>query len=181
MSAPTPTPTSSAGGAGALSSDEAEDYTQLPAALESRLSDLGVDAALRPTKIVLGDTWLRKRQKDLLGAPTSAALGVDEQKDEKKSAFDLLDALSRSGSLRIDCAVLHVIIAVTHCFDDSLIDTVVLRNVNPIEKLELSSLVVASTIQGAPAQQLVRDEQYLRVSTYSAPSLLGAPAYGQAD
>ena len=68
------------------------------------------------------------------------------------------------------------IIAVTHCFDDSLVDTVVRKNVNPIEKLELSSLVVASTVQGVPADQLVRRDQYIRVSTYSAPALLPAPA-----
>ena len=59
--------------------------------------------------------------------PTSSALGTDEQKREKEKAFDLLDALSRSGDMPFDCAALHVVVAVTHCFDASLMDTVVVK------------------------------------------------------
>ena len=39
----------------------------------------------------------------------------------------------------------------------SLMDTVVLKNVNPIEKLERSSLLLATTIHDAPAERLLRD------------------------
>lgn len=58
-----------------------------------------------------------------------------EQEEEKKQAFDLLDALSRSGSLDVDYASLHVVVAATHCFAESLMNTVVKDNINPIEKV----------------------------------------------
>ena len=47
-----------------------------------------------------------------------------------------------------------MVLAVTHAFDESLVDTVVRANVNPIEKLERTSLILASAVQArrsAPA------------------------------
>ena len=57
--------------------------------------------------IKTGDRWTKKSQKSLLSKLTSSALGSTEQKSEKDKAFDLLDALSRSGALPIECAELH--------------------------------------------------------------------------
>ena len=148
------------------------DYTRLPAELDAKLEALDVDAALRPTKINVEKIWTKRSQPALLAKPSSKRLADDAQESEKQKAFDLLDALSRSGSLPIDCCSLHVLIAATHCFDDSLIDTVIVKNVNPIEKLEKSMLIVSETIQGVAATQLVRGEVYDRVAEYSAPALL---------
>ena len=67
-----------------------------------------MDAALRPTTIKLGQTWTRKAQKSLLAPPTHETLAADAQKDETQRAFDLLDALSRSGALPIDHYITHV-------------------------------------------------------------------------
>jgi len=127
---------------------------------------------MRPTKIIVADTWRKKAQKALLASPADSVLQKAEQDTEKQKAFDLLDALSRAGSLPIDAASLHVILAATHCFDESLINTLVVRNVNPIEKLERSSLIVAETVKGVPATELVRPEAYESISKFSAPALL---------
>lgn len=148
------------------------DYTRLPAELDAKLLAQDTDSALRPTKIVVGDAWTKRAQAALLGTPTTATLSAADQKREKQRTFDLLDALSRSGSLPIECCSLHVVIAATHCFDDSLIDTVIVKNQNPIEKLERSALIVSETIQALPAPKLVRPDAYERVATYSAPALL---------
>ena len=43
-----------------------------------------------------------------------------------------------------------MVVAVTHCFEEDVMDTVIQRNINPIEKVEKSSLLIASTIYGKP-------------------------------
>ena len=50
-----------------------------------------------------------------------------------------------------------MIVAVTHCFDKDVMSTVVCDNVNPIEKLERSTLLLASTVHGLPARELIGD------------------------
>jgi len=160
------------GGAGAGADGGAVDFTKVPAALDARFEKHDVDGALRATTIKVGPVWQKRAQKALLATPTTSSLGEAEQKSQKDAAFDLLDGLSRSGTLPIDCATLHVVLCTTHCFDDSLIDTVVVRNANPIEKLERSSLIIGETILGKPAQQLLRAEEVDRVAKFSAPMLL---------
>ena len=73
--------------------------------------------------------------------------------------------------LSVDSAELHVVIASTHCFDKGLMMTVIQDNVNPIEKVERSSLIIASTIQQKPPVELIQGEQRERIGLYS-PMLL---------
>lgn len=148
------------------------DLTKLPMELDAKLAELDVDAAMRPTKIVIGEVWTRSSMGALLAtAPKTSTLRKDDQEAERKRAFDLLDALSRSGSLPIEECSLHVVIAATHCFDQSLMDTVIVQNVNPIEKMERSALIVAELIHGTSAPTLIRRDALERVRTYAAPAL----------
>ena len=98
-------------------------------------------------------------------------LSVDDMKSEKNEAFDLLDALSRSGSISIEYSYLHVIVTVTHCFDKDIMSTVVCDNINPIEKLELSTLLVASVIHGKSIKEIIHDTEIQRL-TGLMPTLL---------
>ena len=93
-------------------------------------------------------------QKSLVAPLSESPLDTAGQKIEKDRCFDLLDALTRSGGLSMEGAMLHLVIASTHCFDKSLMDTLVKDNVNPIEKVEQSALVVTSVIHGVPKDQL---------------------------
>jgi hypothetical protein len=139
------------------------DYTKYPNLLEEMYTKYDPDSSLRPTIINPGSSWTKNAQAGLLGKPTSSALLSEEQNKEKEAAFDLLDALTRSGALPIEHASLHVVIAATHCFDQSVMDTLVQKNVNPIERVERSTLIMASTLQGLPAAALVQGSQVERL------------------
>jgi hypothetical protein len=148
------------------------DYTKYPNLLEEMYTKYDPDSSLRPTIINPGSSWTKSSQAGLLGKPTSSMLLSEEQNKEKEAAFDLLDALTRSGALPIEHASLHVVIAATHCFDQSVMDTLVQKNVNPIERVERSTLIMASTLQGLPAAALVQGSQVERLQTYSPMLLL---------
>jgi hypothetical protein len=161
------------------------DYTRIPVELDRQFERLDTDGALRATIINPGDPWTRTAQKGLLGAATTTTLPAADQRTEKNRAFDLLDALSKSGALPIDDASLHVVIAATHCFDRTLLDTVIQDNVNPIEKVERSLMIVGTTIHGQPAAALLADDQRDRFFT-TTPQLgsasdKGPPGDGATD
>lgn len=139
--------------------DDPTDYTRVPAALDRKFEELDEDGALRPTILGVEEFWYRTSRKSLLAEPANEGLDPDDQAAEKARAFDLLDALTKSGAIPLENASLHVVIAATHCFDDALLDTVIRRNVNPVERVERSSVIVATTIHAAPAAALLADDQ----------------------
>jgi hypothetical protein len=149
---------------------DVEDYTLIPKLVEAKMAELDEDNKLRPTIINTGSTWSKKFQKDLLSESKEETLYTKQQGDEKDKAFDLLDALSRSGCLAVDHASLHVVIASTHCFDKTLMATLIQDNQNPIEKMERSTLIVASAVHKQTPLELTHDEQLARVQAAS-PSL----------
>lgn len=143
------------------------DYTQVPKEMDERFERLDTDNQLRPTIISPEGSWTKRAQKALLASPTTSTLSADDQKKEKDAAFDLLDALTKSGVIPIDHASLHIVVAATHCFDKTVTETVVQDNVNPIDKVERSTLIMATTVHQKPAAALIRDAQLPRVSASS--------------
>lgn len=142
----------------------------MPVEMDKRFEQLDEDNALRPTIISPADRWTKRSQKSLLASPTTATLTGDGLKREKDAAYDLLDALTKSGALPVEHASLHVVLAATHCFDKTVTETVVQDNVSPIEKVERSTLIMGSTVHGKPATALIRDSQRERVQA-SSPKL----------
>ena len=134
------------------------DVTTIPKILDSCIEKYDKDGALRSTTIRTSDHWDRTRQENLLTEAETNGLDPEGIKSEKDKAFDLLDALSRSGSLPISFSELHVVICVTHRFEKDVMGTVIQDNINPIEKLEMSTLLVASAILGVSASPLVRGD-----------------------
>jgi len=149
------------------------DFTMIPKILDSEIERHCGGATLRSTTVKLGDDWQQLRQENILTKPNKTILQSDDlKKMERNKALDLLDALSRSGSLQISHSEIHVIVTVTHSFERDVIDTIVQDNINPIEKLEMSSLIVGSTIYGIPAWRLVRTERDLRRLETFYPTLV---------
>ncbi|KAL3903406.1 MAG: hypothetical protein SGILL_010459, partial [Bacillariaceae sp.] len=158
----------------AKSSETVVDFTSIPKKLDTAIEKFGQDCALRSTTIKTSDTWTRQRQENLLTKAVTTTLGSGDIKTEKDKAFDLLDALSRSGSLPISFSETHVIVCVTHCFEKNVMETVIQDNINPVEKLEMSTLLIASTIHGVGAQNLIANGSERARLASSFPALIEA-------
>ncbi|CAM9738306.1 unnamed protein product [Chrysoparadoxa australica] len=147
------------------------DYTKVPQQLDTACEELDTDASLRPTTITVGKNWTRRSFKGLLRSANSSSLSEDTQRTEKSSAMDLIDALSRSGDLALNTCQLHVLLALTQCFDATVMDTLVQENSNPIERIERSSLIVAGTIHDHGAAGLLADDATASRIMSSSPQL----------
>ena len=139
------------------------DFTKLPNLLNKNFKLFDTDDALHSTILTADTNWTKKFQQNLLSSPSEILLQEEDLEKEKNKAFDLLDAITRSGALQIDAASFHVVVVVTHCFDKTLINTIVQENVNPIEKVERSALIVGSTMHEASPEELIKDEHLSRV------------------
>lgn len=146
------------------------DVCRVPAELDAAYEAQDPSAAIRATVITPTGSWTLRSLKHLLAkAPSVSTLGAPEQKAARGAAFDLIDALSRSGTLPLTSATLHIVLAATHAFDLSILDTVVQESVNPIERVERSLLVMATTLHGLPASQLLREEHVERLCLAAPP------------
>jgi len=150
------------------------DFTKLPSQLDKKYKKLDEDACLRPTIIKTDETWTLTTQRSLVSLPETKILKTPEHVKEKKRTYDLIDALTRSGALSLDSTSFHCVLAATHCFAKTLMNTVIQENVNPIEKVERSILIMATTIHGLNAEELIKTEHVARVKQFS-PMLFIAP------
>jgi hypothetical protein len=126
---------------------------------------------MRATKLVPSKVWTKHYKQGLLSKQEQVTMYEKEQIDQKNKALDLLDSLTKSGSLVLEDTVLHVIVGSTHVFDETLLNTIIQKNINPIERLERSSMLVASAIYNEPFKNLVSRGSLGQVSVHS-PNLL---------
>jgi hypothetical protein len=152
------------------------DFTQIPKQLDAKFLVHDRDSSLRTTIIKTGEDWRRMRQENLLAKASQMHFSQSDIKSEKDKAFDLLDALSRSGSLPLRYSEIHVVVAVTHCFENDIMGTVIQDNINPIEKVEQTSLLMASTIHGVPSQRLLKSADHIARLQGSFPALFDGQA-----
>ena len=132
-----------------------QDFTLLPRLLDTVAATHDKDGSLRSTIVKTSHHWERTRKKNLLAPSQRERIPQATIETEKKKAFDLLDALSRSGSLPIEMSELHIVVAMSHCFEDDIMSTIIKNNINPIENVEKSALLIATTIHGQAIKELV--------------------------
>jgi hypothetical protein len=140
------------------------DVTKFPALLDRAYDQYDRENAIRPAIIHIGEAWTKQSKKHLLSPVTTTILDQEDQiSTERGKVFALLDALTRSGGLMIDHAAFHVLIAGVHRFDESLMNTIIQKNKNPITSVERSYLLMASTLHEVHATHLVDHSQLLRI------------------
>jgi hypothetical protein len=128
------------------------DITQLPQLLEKEFEIHDRAGAVRPTIIHTAEIWTKRGGgsggllRSSVGTQTDVTVTIEDQKRARGEAFDLLDALSKSGGIPIHHSTFHVLIAMTHHFERDLLSTVIEDNLNPIEQVEKSSIILTSAI-----------------------------------
>mmetsp|Transcript_8391 Transcript_8391/g.8561 ORF Transcript_8391/g.8561 Transcript_8391/m.8561 type:complete len:961 (+) Transcript_8391:116-2998(+) len=143
-------------------------YSKIPGELDTCFSTLDPTAAVRPCIFSPSAMWTKRARTALLSSPTTSSLYKDEQRREKEKAFDLIDALSRSGGLVLHHVTLHVLLGAGHSFEKSIIETVLQENINPIERVERSLLITSSVIHCKPVTDLIRTDHISRVQQFSS-------------
>lgn len=123
------------------------DFTQIPELLEKRFDALAVFGSVRPMILTPGPRWQRTVQPSIHSERRETqVIPALQQRDEKNLAFDLLDALSSSGGIELCAVDLHVIVGYRHCFEASLMATLVEDSVNPIEMVVRACAVMHDVI-----------------------------------
>jgi hypothetical protein len=138
---------------------QSDDFTLIPTMLDAKFEQYDEDGALKSTIIKAGQDWTRSRQENLLVVSQKTKLDSDTVASERNRAMDLLTAISRSGSLSIESSELHVIVAVSHCFEKQIMETIIKDNINPIEKMERSMMMIASVIHDVAEGDLLCAEK----------------------
>lgn len=148
--------------------DQLDDFTMIPAMLDAKFQQYDSDRALKSTIITAGRDWTRSRQENLLVVSQKTELGAKTISSEKNKALDLLIAISRSGSLSIESSDLHIIVAVSHCFEKQIMETIIEDDINPIEKMERSMRMIAGVIHNVAEGDLICGEKKKEEIDYDA-------------
>jgi len=146
----------------------AVDITKFPGELDMKFEKFDTEGALCSSIIKVSDSWKKTNRPSFLTTPKESVITGDNIRIEKNKAFDLLDALSRSGILDIEDTVFHVVMASTHSFDETLMDTLIKKSVNPIAKVETSALIISSTIHDTPVEDLIQEHALAKVQETSS-------------
>jgi hypothetical protein len=164
-SVPVPNPPTNVSQPQPPSYDQSFDYTKVSTLIDQAMDSKLKEATIRPVIIKHDGTVQRSFLKSLLSKPENEVLYETEKKNAYNKALDLLDCLSRSGELEMLHSQVHVFYAVQQAFDDTVMDTIVKKNHNPIHQMEKAMLLLAKTIHGTSLEEIVLPTQSARVAS----------------
>jgi hypothetical protein len=140
---------------------ETHRYTLVPTQMEKYFVKFLPNSQSRPTIISTILPYQKTDRKTITSQPQTKILDQTQEKLELAKTLDLLDALTVSGELILhDCEV-HVVVCLTECFDETIMDTLIKKNQDPIEALERAGVVVCLGINGK--SEVLLDEEKVRV------------------
>ncbi|KAJ3342438.1 hypothetical protein HDU91_000535, partial [Kappamyces sp. JEL0680] len=142
-------------------------YSTVPALIDSKFEVYDKKGAVRPIILTAGTNWNKKYFKGLLGQEENAYQSANDIASNKNKAFDLLDALTKSGALSLE-ADLHILIGVAHTFDKTVMDTIVQENTNPIEKINASTVVLTACIHDTTFQEVVAPSYQAEIEQFAS-------------
>ena len=123
--------------------DGTSELAMLPARMEAAFDEAGL-TEVRPTIISAGKSWLRESPRQLGSVERSHQfLDTKARSRAKDATFDLLDLLTRAGALNLASAELHIVVCNTVSFEHCLVDVLVKRNLDILDRVD-KSLALAS-------------------------------------
>ena len=118
-------------------------FMKIPEILDETFKDGNDHAVL----VNLSKIWEKRTTEFFIEDEVSEKSLLEcDQEDERNSCFDLLDALTKSGTISISDATLQILIINNHAFDKNLIKTVIEDNLNPIESIKKSLFTLAKVL-----------------------------------
>jgi hypothetical protein len=133
------------------------DYSQLPSLLEQKFHHHDLDdtednitsttCTIHPTILSVHRKWKKVSRKSILAPFVTQSLDSTDQLHATRDAFRLLDCLTKSGSTQIIDCQLHLMLTLTHSFPDTMMNSLIRWNLNPIEEMEKSFVIFNSFIQ----------------------------------
>eukprot|EP01060_Flectonema_neradi_P001170 TRINITY_DN1069_c1_g1_i6.p1 TRINITY_DN1069_c1_g1~~TRINITY_DN1069_c1_g1_i6.p1 ORF type:complete len:944 (+),score=222.58 TRINITY_DN1069_c1_g1_i6:428-3259(+) len=124
------------------------DFSKIPSILEQKFSSTTeTAAALRPVTLKTGDCWSKLAFSSILDSRGEvASLSGLSLKSEKEAAFNLLDALTKSGTVAVKEVSVSILFGFSHSWAESILKTVAKRNRNPLEIAANTALELARTL-----------------------------------
>lgn len=110
-------------------------------------------------------SWTLVTHPALASEHRTKALDTEAKKEGRNLVMDLLESISRSGEMVLSSGSLHIVLGQSHAFSKTLMSTLAKDNVNPIQSVEYTTLIAASTIHQQPAAQLLKPSQRQRVAS----------------